>query len=108
MGITRTDLHEDRDLELSKYAKALAHPARIAIIRCLLETKSCITGSLTEQIGLAQPTISQHLKELKAVGIIQGQISGTSVKYCINPEGWAMLAQAFAGFFAEYPNDKCC
>lgn len=108
MGITRTDLHEELDLELSKIAKALAHPARIAIIRCLLESKTCITGDLTGQIGLSQATISQHLKELKAVGIIQGTISGTAVKYCINGERWSEIARSFADLFAEYPNDKCC
>lgn len=108
MGITRTDLHEDTDLELSGIAKALAHPARIAIIRCLLQSRTCITGDLTGQIGLSQPTISQHLKELKAVGIIQGTISGTAVKYCINGERWHEIAQSFASLFAEFPNDKCC
>ncbi|TNE31251.1 MAG: transcriptional regulator [Bacteroidetes bacterium] len=108
MGITRTDLHEDIDLELSGIAKALAHPARIAIIRCLLQSKTCITGDLTGQIGLSQPTISQHLKELKAVGIIQGTISGTAVKYCINGERWHEIARMLADLFAEFPNDKCC
>lgn len=109
MGVTRTDLYNDADLALAAMAKALAHPARIAIIRCLLASRSCITGDLSEQIGLAQPTISQHLKELKQIGIIQGNISGTAVNYCINPAQWRLIQEAFATLFAEFPpTETCC
>jgi ArsR family transcriptional regulator, zinc-responsive transcriptional repressor len=108
MGITKTDLYNPADLELAAIAKALAHPARIAIIRCLLASKQCITGDLTEQIGLAQPTISQHLKELKAIHIIQGTISGTSVNYCINPSKWQHIATLWASLFSEFPQENTC
>ncbi len=109
MGITKTNLYDSKDIELSAMAKALAHPARITIIRCLLRSRSCITGDLTNQIGLAQPTISQHLKELKSVGIIQGTISGTAINYCINPDTWGTIADTFATLFAEFDtNQNCC
>lgn len=91
-------------------AKALAHPARIAILQELVKTNACVCGSLVEELGLAQPTISQHLKELKQVGIIQGTIEGTSVCYCINPKVWEQYRQFFATFFNELPEnkEKCC
>ena len=108
MGVTRTDLHETEDLALSALAKALAHPARIAILRCILRARSCITGDLTNEIGLAQATISQHLKELKAAGIIQGTVSGSSVDYCINPQRWQEMGSAFAALFAENPLSNLC
>jgi DNA-binding transcriptional ArsR family regulator len=109
MGVTRTDLHDEADLAIAAMAKALAHPARIAIIRCLLASRSCITGDLSEQIGLAQPTISQHLKELRQIGIIQGSISGTSVNYCINPVRWQEIGETFTALFAAFPQtDTCC
>ena len=108
MGVTRIDLYTEEDLELAHIAKALAHPARIAIIKCLLETDSCITGSLTEQIGLAQSTISQHLKELKKVNLIRGTISGTSVNYCINTDKWHEVSRVFAALFAEHPKPNTC
>jgi len=108
MGVTRIDLYEMADVELAGIAKALAHPARIAIIKCLLASDSCITGDLTDQIGLAQPTISQHLKELKKVEIIRGTISGTSVNYCINSQKWGEISQLFADLFAKFPTSKDC
>jgi len=108
MGLTRTDVHNEQDIELAAVAKALAHPARIAILRYLLSTSQCITGELTDQIGLAQATISQHLKELKAVGIIQGTISGTSTSYCINPAKWDAIGTTIAGLFAQFGEDRTC
>ncbi len=108
MGLTKTDIYQEKDLEMAAIAKALAHPARIAIIRCLLATPQCITGNLSEQIGLAQPTISQHLKELKAIEIIQGTISGTSVNYCINPVRWQQIAEYWAALFSEFPRENTC
>jgi predicted transcriptional regulator len=108
MGVTRTDLYPAAELELASLAKALAHPARIAILRCLLQTEHCITGSLTDQIGLAQPTISQHLKELKNMGIIQGTVTGTAVNYCINPQQWQAMRMAFDQLFDQLnPHNTC-
>ncbi len=108
MGLTKTDIYEEKDLEMAAIAKALAHPARIAIIRCLLTSKHCITGDLTEQIGLAQPTVSQHLKELKAIDIIQGTITGTAVNYCINPARWKQIGDLWALLFSEFPQENTC
>ncbi len=110
MGATKTDLFTKKQNELATMAKALAHPARIAILQELVKTNACVCGSLVEELGLAQPTISQHLKELKQVGLIQGTIEGTSVCYCINPKMWEQYRQFFNTFFDELPEhkEKCC
>ncbi len=89
--------------------KALAHPARIAIIQHLVRSETCICGELVDELGLAQPTISQHLKELKNAGLIQGTIEGTSVCYCIDPKTWKLFKSSFDGFFVTYAEPvKCC
>ena len=109
MGVTRTDLFTEEQNEISKIAKALAHPARVAIIDYLLKSNACINGDLVEELGLAQATISQHLKELKNIGIIQGTIEGVSVSYCIHPQRWQELKNLFLGLFDQFnaPN-SCC
>lgn len=89
--------------------KALAHPARIAILQQLIKINSCICGDLVEELGLAQPTISQHLKELKNAGLIQGTIEGTSVCYCIDPKAWKQFKTMLDSFFVSYNNaESCC
>jgi predicted transcriptional regulator len=89
--------------------KAIAHPARIAILQEIIKANSCICGDLVNELGLAQATISQHLKELKNAGLIQGTIEGVSVCYCINPENWRELEKAIGGFFSSYKgNSSCC
>ena len=89
--------------------KALGHPARIAIIQHLVKSQTCICGDLVDELGLAQATISQHLKELKNVGIIQGTIEGTSVCYCIEPKVWKQFKTAFETFFVAFElKDNCC
>lgn len=110
MGLTRTELFTARQNEMAVLAKALAHPARVAIIEHLLKTDACINGHLVEELGLAQATISQHLRELKSIGIVQGTIEGVSVSYCINPVRWREIEQLFAGLFSRYPdsNQNCC
>ena len=109
MGATKTELFTDRQNELANMAKAIGHPARIAILQHLVKINACICGDLVEELGLAQPTISQHLKELKNAGIIQGTIEGTSVCYCINPQVWQEYRQMFSVFFTEVAvNKKCC
>ncbi|HRY99268.1 MAG TPA: metalloregulator ArsR/SmtB family transcription factor [Bacteroidales bacterium] len=106
MGATRTDIHKGTDLELSALAKALGHPARIAILRHLLRTRACITGELTLEIGLAPATVAQHLRELKSAGLIQGKVAGHGVNYCINPNVWRQTAALFADLFAQYPENQ--
>ncbi len=110
MGITKTDLFSVSQNNLAKMAKALAHPARISIIEHLLKTSSCVNGDLVEETGLAQATISQHLRELKEIGIIQGTIEGTSVCYCINPEKWEEIKSDFNNLFNQYKptTSDCC
>jgi len=102
MGVTRTDLFTAEQNNLALLAKALGHPARIAILHHLLRTNSCINGDLVEELGLAQATISQHLRELKDTGLIQGSIDGTSVCYCIEPGRWADVRAQFDDLFARY------
>jgi predicted transcriptional regulator len=109
MGATKTDLFTKKQNETAAMAKAIAHPARIAILQELLKANACICGDLVEELGLAQATISQHLKELKNVGLIQGTVEGTSVCYCIDPNTWSQYRQLFAELFKEAPAmGKCC
>ena len=86
MGITKSDIFTKEQNEIATIAKVIGHPARVAILQYLFKKNTCICGELVEEIGLAQPTISQHLKELKSAQIIKGSIDGTSVCYCINEE----------------------
>ena len=109
MGATKSDLFTKKQNEIAAMAKAIAHPARIAILQELLKANACICGDLVEELGLAQATISQHLKEMKAVGLIQGNVEGTSICYCINPKVWNSYRQVFEVFFKEVDmNNKCC
>jgi DNA-binding transcriptional ArsR family regulator len=109
MGITKTGLFTKQQNDMANMAKAIAHPARIAILQQLIKANTCICGDLVGGLGLAQPTISQHLKELKNAGIIKGKVEGTSVCYCINAEVWLEFRQFFAGFFAEIKGGfDCC
>ena len=110
MGVTRTDLFSVVQNELAIAAKAFAHPARIAIIQHLIKTKGCINGDLVQELGLAQATISQHLRELKDIGIIQGTIEGSRVSYCINPIRWEEIKEQFTTIFNQYrpPAGDCC
>lgn len=88
--------------------KALAHPARIAILQRIMAVETCICGDLVGELGLAQATISQHLKELKNSGLIQGTVEGVSVCYCINPEAWSLLKSQLGGFFDQYKAKTTC
>lgn len=109
MGATKTDLFTKSQNHLAGMAKALAHPARIAILQELVKLNACVCGDLVTELGLAQPTISQHLKELKNAGLIQGTVEGTSVCYCIDPKVWDEYRDVFAGFFVEVnPKKDCC
>jgi DNA-binding transcriptional ArsR family regulator len=107
MGATKTELFTKKQNELAAMAKAIAHPARIAILQKLVRTNTCICGDLVEELGLAQPTISQHLKELKLAGIIQGNVEGTSICYCINTKVWEQYRELFTAFFKDTPI-SCC
>ncbi|NEN24974.1 winged helix-turn-helix transcriptional regulator [Cryomorpha ignava] len=110
MGLSKTEIFTEEQNRMAGFAKALAHPARIAIIEHLFKINACICGDLVNEIGLAQPTISQHLKELKKIGIIQGTVEGTSVCYCINPEKWKEVESLFNTFLKRDFEiaDQCC
>lgn len=109
MGITKTEIFTEKQNKLAQMIKALAHPARIAIIQHLIKSNECICGDLVEELGLAQATISQHLKELKNVGLIKGTIDGTSVCYCIDDKVWKQVKKEFESFFVAYQGkNECC
>jgi predicted transcriptional regulator len=109
MGITKTEIFTAKQNKLATMLKALAHPARIAIIQHLVKAEACICGDLVEELGLAQATISQHLKELKNIGIIKGCVEGTSVSYCIDEKVWQQVKKEFETFFvANQVKDECC
>src|SRR4051812_44827677 len=108
MGLTKAEIFSDKQNKLAGMMKALAHPARIAIIQHLLKKKACVCGDIVEELGLAQATISQHLKELKNVGLIQGNIEGVSVCYCIDPKVWNQYRAMFENFFVSNTGKDCC
>ena len=110
MGLTKTDLFTAQQNQLALWAKVLGHPARIAILQFLLKQNTCVCGSLVEELGLAQATISQHLRELKDAGFITGTVEGTSVCYCIEPKAWAKAQVAFNTLFDKYKpiGGICC
>jgi predicted transcriptional regulator len=109
MGITKTEIFTNEQNKLATMLKSIAHPARIAILQHIINANACICGDLVEELGLAQATISQHLKELKNAGLIQGTIEGVSVCYCIEPKTWATLNKELGIFFNAYKDPgNCC
>lgn len=108
MGLTKTEIFTDQQNELAKIAKAFGHPARVAIIQHLLKVNKCIGNEIVEEVALAQPTVSRHLKELKNIGIIQGTVEGTSMCYCINPERWKAIQGLFNNLFNAFCTDENC
>ena len=98
MGLVKSEIFNKEQNTLANYAKVLGHPARIAILQYLFKTPSCICGDIVNEIGLAQPTISQHLKELKNMGLIQGQIEGNSICYCIHKKNWTQMKKNLTDF----------
>lgn len=108
MGVTKTQVFTDKQNRIADLAKALAHPARIAIIQHLLKEKSCVCGDLVEVLPLAQATVSQHLKELKNIGILHGEINPPRVCYCINETVWQEAKTIFGEIFETEITPKCC
>jgi DNA-binding transcriptional ArsR family regulator len=107
MGVTKTDAFTTAQNELAILAKALGHPARIAIIEYLMKIDSCICGDIVNELPLAQPTVSQHLKELKNAGLIKGTIEGTSICYCINEAGFEKLKDFFQNINTNLKKECC-
>ena len=110
MGLAKTEMFTDQQNQIALFAKVFGHPARVSILQHLFKIDSCVCGDLVNEIGLAQPTISQHLKELKLIGLIQGNVEGTSVCYCINKENWTAMKNVMSQFLNQDINDKqqCC
>ncbi len=108
MGITKTDLFSESQNEMAVMAKAIAHPARIAILEHLVKKNVCINSDLVQELGLAQATISQHLKELKTLGLIKGTVEGTAMCYCINGEVWSKIKSRFDQMFSGYDSGTGC
>lgn len=107
MGASKTEQFSKRENEMAQLFKALAHPARIAIVEYLLSVDTCICGDIVDHLPLAQPTVSQHLKELKQAGIIQGSVEGTAICYCIN-EKTLQKIQKYFGKIESKIVQKCC
>lgn len=109
MGITKTENFNTTQNRIAKMAKAIGHPARIAILEVLLKRNTCICGDLVDELPLSQSTVSQHLRELKEVGLIRGEIEGTSICYCIDEKVWKEAQKTFSKLFDSYkPGKSCC
>ena len=110
MGATKTEHFTNKQNSIAMMAKALGHPARIAIVEYLLKVNECVCGDIVNELPLAQPTVSQHLKELKNAGIIKGSIEGNSVCYCLDEKA----LQKFNSYFEKttekliQKKNKCC
>ncbi|MDQ6608920.1 MAG: metalloregulator ArsR/SmtB family transcription factor [Bacteroidota bacterium] len=108
MGITKAHHFSTKENKIALYAKALAHPARVAILQFLAKQSSCVCGDIVDEIPLSQSTISQHLKELKAAGLIKGDIDGAKVCYCINEKEWKAAHQYLTSVFIAFKNKGTC
>jgi DNA-binding transcriptional ArsR family regulator len=101
MAYAKTDLFDPRLNEAAVLFKALAHPARLAILQYLAESKVCITGDISDELPLSRSTVNQHLAELKNAGLIRGHVNGVKVNYCLNPVQIKNLVQLANDFFKE-------
>ena len=110
MGISKTEIFTDLQNEISLFAKAFGHPARVAILQHLFKIDTCVCGDLVDEIGLAQATISQHLKELKNLGLIKGSVEGTRVCYCIDVGNWTKMKHLLSEFLNQdiSTSEACC
>jgi len=109
MGTTKTEEFTIKDNKIAAYAKALGHPARIAILQVLIKKQACICGDIVDELPLSQSTVSQHLKELKEAGLIKGEIEGTKVCYCIDEKEWENAKNYLSALFEAYTiKNKCC
>jgi len=107
MGVTKSQIFTKSQNNLAVIFKVLGHPARIAILQYISKQQSCICNDIVEEIGLAQATISQHLKELKKIELIQGEIEGKKMCYCINIQQWNII-KGQLDFFFNTTKQNCC
>lgn len=109
MGITKSQLFKKRQNRVADLAKAFDHPARVAIIEYLLQNETCICTDLVSELPLSQSTITQHLKELKRIGIIKGEVEGPKINYCIDEKVWEEAKDIFINLFSKFvPRKNCC
>ena len=110
MGSTKSEEFTVKDNRIARYAKALSHPARVAILKLLIRKQACICGDIVDELPLSQSTVSQHLKELKEAGLIQGTIDGVKVCYCIDEAEWEAAKTNIQELFVSYEEHKgkCC
>ena|SRR6218665_1115261 len=108
MGATKTEHFTEKQNLIASIAKALGHPARIAIIEYILKVNKCICGDIVSELPLAQPTISQHLKELKNAGLIKGNIEGNAICYCIDEKAFDILNAYFLNISTKLEKPNCC
>jgi DNA-binding transcriptional ArsR family regulator len=110
MGATKSDEFSVKDNRVAKYAKALSHPARVAILKLLIQKQACICGDIVDELPLSQSTVSQHLKELKEAGLIKGDVEGAKVCYCIDEKEWNTAKNLLTDLFASFQmsSSSCC
>lgn len=109
MGLAKTEEFTVKENKIAAYAKALAHPARVAILQLLIKKQACICGDIVDELPLSQSTVSQHLKELKEAGLIKGEIEGKKVCYCIDEKEWESAQLYLQQLFKSYqPGNSCC
>jgi predicted transcriptional regulator len=109
MGATKTESFSKVELRAAELAKALGHPARISILQYLATRNECVCGDIVDELPLSQSTVSQHLKELKNVGLIRGRVTGVNSCYCIDRQVWKEAQDIFAGVFQKLSEiDNCC
>ena len=110
MGATKTEHFTDKQNAIAVLIKALAHPARVAIVEYLMKTENCICGDIVDRLPLSQPTVSQHLKELKTAGLIKGSVEGNAICYCIDEKAIARLHDYFGNITSKLEKKKnnCC
>lgn len=110
MGASKITDYSAQELAIARYAKALSHPARVAILDLLLKKQACVCGDIVDELPLSQSTVSQHLKELKDAGLIKGEIDGVSICYCIDEREWSKAKSLLAQYFDRYSvnGPRCC
>jgi DNA-binding transcriptional ArsR family regulator len=108
MGLTKTEEFTKAQNDLAVLAKALGHPARVAIIQFLIKSKACVCGDIVDELPLSQSTVSQHLSELKKAGLIKGDIDGPSICYCIDEKNWARAKKMVGDLFNSFQSSTCC
>lgn len=108
MGATKTEHFTDKQNEVASFTKASGHPARIAIMKCLMSVDTCICGDIVNELPLAQTTVSQHLNELKNADLIKGTIEGNAICYCINEKFIEKLIAYFSKITTKLKTEQCC